>query len=48
VLRNAFALKRQKPLRGLTLVLVAPDPPSSELTAAASAASARLYHRPLR
>jgi hypothetical protein len=48
VLRNALALRREKPLRGLTLVLVAPDPPSPQLTAAASAASARLYHRPLR
>jgi hypothetical protein len=48
VLLNALSLRRDRPLRGLTLVLVAPDPPSPSLTAAASAASARLYHRPLR
>jgi hypothetical protein len=48
VLLNAFSLRRDRPLRGLTLVLVAPDPPSPKLTAAATAASARLYHRPLR
>jgi hypothetical protein len=47
LLLNAFSLRRDRPLRGLTLVLVAPDPPSSSLTAAASAAKARLYHRPL-
>jgi flagellar basal body-associated protein FliL len=34
--------------RYLTLVLVAPDPPSPSMPAAASAAHARLYHRPLR
>jgi hypothetical protein len=48
LLVNAFALRRERPLRGLTLVLVAPEPPSPQLSAAASAASARLYHRPLR
>ncbi len=48
LLVNAFSLRRDRPLRGLTLVLVAPDPPSPSLRAAASAASARLYHRPLR
>jgi hypothetical protein len=48
VLLNALALKRDRPLRGLTLLLVAPDPPSPSLTAAVSAANARLYHRPLR
>jgi hypothetical protein len=48
VLLNAITLRRDRPLRGLTLVLVAPDPPSPSLTAAASAANARLYHRRLR
>ena len=48
VVLNALALRRDRPLRGLTLVFVAPEPPSPSVTAAASAASARLYHRPLR
>jgi hypothetical protein len=48
VVLNALSLRRDRPLRGLTLVFVAPDPPSPSVTAAASAASARLYHRPLR
>jgi hypothetical protein len=48
VLLNALSLRRDRPLRGLTLVFVAPDPPSPSVTTAASAASARLYHRPLR
>ncbi|HEY8154904.1 MAG TPA: hypothetical protein VII72_12320 [Myxococcota bacterium] len=45
VVLNAFALRRDRPLRGLTLVFVAPAPPSASVTAAASAASARLVHR---
>jgi len=48
VLLNALALRRDRPLRGLTLVFVAPEPPSASVTAAASAASARLFHRRLR
>ena len=48
VLLNALSLRRDRPLRGLTLVFVAPAPPSASVTAAVSAASARLYHRPLR
>jgi len=48
LLLNALSLRRDRPLRGLTLVFVAPDPPSPAVTAAASAASARLYHRTLR
>ena len=48
VLLNALALRRDRPLRGLTLVFVAPAPPSPSVTAAASAASARFYHRLLR
>jgi hypothetical protein len=47
VLLNALALRRDRPLRGLTLLFVAPDPPSPSVTAAASAASAQLYHRKL-
>ena len=48
VVLNALSFHRDRPLRGLTLVFVAPDPPSPSVTAAASAVSARLYHRPLR
>ena len=48
VLLNALLSHRDRPLRGLTLLFVAPDPPSPAVTAAASAVSARLYHRPLR
>jgi len=48
VVLNALTLRRDRPLRGLTLVFVAPDPPSPSVTAAVSAASARLYHRLLR
>lgn len=48
VVLNALLLRRDRPLRGLTLVFVAPDPPSREMTAAVAEASARLYHRPLR
>jgi len=48
VVRNAFALNRDRRLRDLTVIFVAPEPPSEELRVAASAARARLQHRPLR
>jgi hypothetical protein len=48
VVRNAFALNRDRSLRGLTVIFVAPEPPSQELRVAAAAAHARLQHRPLR
>jgi hypothetical protein len=48
VVLNALALRSERPLRGLTLVFVAPAPPGAAVTAAASAASAKLVHRPLR
>jgi hypothetical protein len=48
VVRNAFALSRDRNLRGLTVIFVAPEPPSQELQLAAASAHVRLQHRPLR
>ncbi len=47
VVRNALSLNRDRPLRGLTVIFVAPEPPSEELRLAAAAVQARLQHRPL-
>jgi hypothetical protein len=48
VVRNAFALNRERALPGLTLIFVAPEPPSDALRSAAATVHARLQHRPLR
>jgi len=48
VVRNALSMNHARGLRGLTVIFVAPEPPSEELRVAASAARARLQHRPLR
>jgi hypothetical protein len=48
VVRNALAMNRARGLRGLTLIFVAPEPPSEELRVAVSATRAKLQHRPLR
>jgi hypothetical protein len=47
VLRNAFALHREKGLPGLRVVYVSALPPSGELAEAARTARAKLYHRKL-
>jgi hypothetical protein len=48
VVRNALSMNRERGLRGLSVVFVAPEPPSAELRAAAASVHARLQHRPLR
>ena len=48
IVRNAFALNRKRALRGLTVIFVAPEPPSEALRVAAATVHARLQHRPLR
>ena len=48
VVRNAFALNRDRRLLDLSVIFVAPEPPSQELRVAAAAAHVRLQHRPLR
>jgi outer membrane murein-binding lipoprotein Lpp len=48
VVRNALSMNRARGLRGLTVIFVAPEPPSEELRVAASASRAKLQHRPLR
>ncbi len=48
LLRNALTLQDEGSLRGLRLVLVSSEGPSDELSQAARAAQARLYHRSVR
>jgi len=47
IVRNALEMHGERALGRLTIVLVGPEPPSAELSAALARAGARIQHRPL-